>query len=102
MFVKRWKMRRGPCVLCDTGANIEAHHVDYKQPMLVVWLCRDHHSMVTQEFISLEEKGIKPVDLREVLSDTHIREEEERRRKLRLTLPGDPSDRFRALFPRAQ
>lgn len=32
-----------PCVECGTTENIERHHPDYSQPLLVVWLCRDHH-----------------------------------------------------------
>ena len=32
-----------PCVECGSTENIERHHPDYGQPLLVVWLCRTHH-----------------------------------------------------------
>ena len=30
-----------PCFIC--GEKAEAHHVDYKLPLEVIWLCRSHH-----------------------------------------------------------
>jgi hypothetical protein len=30
-----------PCFLC--GDKAEAHHVDYDQPLQVIWLCPAHH-----------------------------------------------------------
>ncbi len=30
---------QGPC----TSGPVEAHHPDYSQPLMVVWLCRGHH-----------------------------------------------------------
>lgn len=30
-----------PCLVC--GAESEAHHPDYSQPLDVVWLCQKHH-----------------------------------------------------------
>ena len=32
-----------PCVECGSTENVERHHPDYTQPLLVVWLCRPHH-----------------------------------------------------------
>jgi hypothetical protein len=37
------KIKRGPCSVCGTDLNVEGHHTDYKKPLEVVWLCRQHH-----------------------------------------------------------
>ena len=31
-----------PCLLC--GKQAERHHIDYAQPLLVLWFCREHHA----------------------------------------------------------
>lgn len=33
-----------PCIVC--GADAEAHHPDYSQPLYVIWLCDKHHKEV--------------------------------------------------------
>ena len=35
-----------PCSYKDCNRQGERHHPDYKQPLLVMWLCRKHHSML--------------------------------------------------------
>jgi hypothetical protein len=35
------KVQKHPCWVC--GEKAEAHHPDYSEPLLVVWLCRPHH-----------------------------------------------------------
>lgn len=35
-------IQKQPCEVCGDTAS-EAHHPDYSQPLLVVWLCRAHH-----------------------------------------------------------
>ncbi len=41
--IRKSKLRRGPC---EVGENcegrIDGHHVDYRQPLAVRWLCRKH------------------------------------------------------------
>ena len=32
---------RGPCEVC--GDKAQAHHDDYRKPLVVRWLCRKHH-----------------------------------------------------------
>ena len=32
-----------PCVLCGSTTDLEMHHPDYLEPLLVTWLCRAHH-----------------------------------------------------------
>lgn len=34
----------GPCAKCGIGKAVGGHHVDYSQPLFVVWLCRLCHS----------------------------------------------------------
>ena len=41
VYLKRGRLARRPCVMCD--ARAEMHHPDYTRPLLVVWLCREHH-----------------------------------------------------------
>ena len=31
------------CERCDGGTRLFSHHVDYSQPLLVEWLCKDCH-----------------------------------------------------------
>jgi len=33
-----------PCVAC--GANAEAHHPNYKKPLEIIWVCREHHRVI--------------------------------------------------------
>ena len=39
--VRRGDMVREPCWVC--GAEAEAHHPHYGEPLMVSWLCRKHH-----------------------------------------------------------
>lgn len=43
VYKKRGKLVPQPCEVCG-GDHTEMHHPDYHQPLLVVWLCRRHHS----------------------------------------------------------
>src|SRR3989304_9240531 len=40
--VARGLLKRGPCEICGS-LDATAHHDDYKQPLLVRWLCKKHH-----------------------------------------------------------
>lgn len=42
------KLKRKPCEVCG-AAKTEAHHLDYSKPLLVRWLCEDHHDDQTFE-----------------------------------------------------
>jgi hypothetical protein len=42
-LVKAGKLVKKPCKVCG-AARSEAHHPDYSDPMVVVWLCRQHHA----------------------------------------------------------
>lgn len=41
--VRLGALLRGPCVVCGKSPT-EAHHEDYAQPLVVIWLCRWHHA----------------------------------------------------------
>ncbi|WP_018264128.1 hypothetical protein [Methylobacterium sp. WSM2598] len=32
-----------PCERCGSNERVEAHHVDYREPLAVEWLCPAHH-----------------------------------------------------------
>lgn len=46
---------RSPCVVCGAEKS-EAHHDDYRKPLDVIWLCREHH----RERDALLREGITP------------------------------------------
>ena len=33
-----------PCAECGATHNVDGHHPDYAQPLVVTWLCRRHHA----------------------------------------------------------
>lgn len=37
------------CQSCRTEAELEAHHVDYDQPLAVNWLCEECHKQVHKD-----------------------------------------------------
>lgn len=38
--------RPGTCDLCASDCRPQAHHVDYGDPLRIIWLCRDCHGLV--------------------------------------------------------
>ena len=42
VYLKRGKLLKEPCQVCGNQES-QAHHPDYSQPLLVVWMCRRHH-----------------------------------------------------------
>lgn len=45
----RYHVSRGflfpePCAVCGSGRT-DAHHDDYRKPLVVRWLCRSHHTL---------------------------------------------------------
>jgi hypothetical protein len=43
MLIRRGKLKREGCQKC--GSKAQAHHPDYSNPRLVIWLCRTHHQI---------------------------------------------------------
>ena len=37
------RLQRGPCSMCGVATHVDGHHLDYSEPLRVVWLCRAHH-----------------------------------------------------------
>lgn len=44
--IRSGKMHKGACKYCGCS-DVEAHHLNYNQPLNVVWLCKEHHDMHT-------------------------------------------------------
>lgn len=42
IYLKRGLIEKKPCEVCGSEKS-EMHHEDYSNPMLVKWLCREHH-----------------------------------------------------------
>lgn len=40
--IRAGRINREPCASCGKS-QVEAHHEDYSQPLLIVWLCPDCH-----------------------------------------------------------
>lgn len=40
--IRRGKLVRGNCEICKLP-NAEAHHEDYSKPLMIRWLCKQHH-----------------------------------------------------------
>lgn len=59
--VSRGEIKKLPCSVCGSNKS-EAHHLDYSDPMLLEWLCREHH----QEWHK-RHKAIAPVVTQEIL-----------------------------------
>ncbi len=43
--IEKGNLKREPCAFCGAEYG-EAHHLDYNQPLLVVWLCSNCHREV--------------------------------------------------------
>jgi hypothetical protein len=41
VYKRRGRLTPQPCRKC--GKRAEMHHADYRRPLKVVWLCREHH-----------------------------------------------------------
>lgn len=41
-YKKRGKLVQQPCIVCD-APDVEMHHPDHEQPLLIAWLCRRCH-----------------------------------------------------------
>lgn len=40
--IRDGRLMRGPCEVCG-NVKAQAHHDDYRRPLVVRWLCRKHH-----------------------------------------------------------
>lgn len=41
--IRRGRIQRKPCECCGGETQVEAHHDDYTQPLVVRWLCNQCH-----------------------------------------------------------
>ena len=52
--IEQGKIRKPPhCKFCN-NPEVEAHHLDYENPLKIVWLCRSHHDIYTAKRPSSE------------------------------------------------
>lgn len=54
---KGFLKRPGACDLCASDCRPNAHHVDYGNPLRVIWLCRDCHGLVHRKEHALNPKN---------------------------------------------
>ena len=43
--IRAGRLIRGPCQNCGAVENVEGHHDDYRQPLVVIWLCGGCHRL---------------------------------------------------------
>lgn len=43
--IETGKLVKLPCEVCGES-KVEAHHPDYSRPLMVVWLCKQHHKEI--------------------------------------------------------
>jgi len=36
------------CVICGTSGSLIAHHENYAEPLIVLWICRSDHTILHQ------------------------------------------------------
>jgi len=46
--VRRGKLTKEPCAFCGKE-QVQAHHIDYREPLIIVWLCPDCHRELHQK-----------------------------------------------------
>ena len=51
--LKNKTLLKKPCMICKKN-RVEAHHIDYKKPLEIIWLCSLHHKQIHRQ--NLDEK----------------------------------------------
>ncbi len=46
------KTPKSPCKICGATTDTQGHHYDYDLPVDVIWLCRNHHTMLHNNQLS--------------------------------------------------
>lgn len=59
VLIKRGKITKSPCETIHCEEKAEAHHPDYNNPRLIIWLCRKHHLSLHKELNQNEKSSIK-------------------------------------------
>lgn len=42
-YKRRGLLQPLPCETCGTTVKVEMHHIDYRYPLIVAWMCRPCH-----------------------------------------------------------
>ena len=45
-LLRKSYIQRDICALCGTTKNIEAHHENYNEPYVIIWLCTKCHNSI--------------------------------------------------------
>ena len=53
------RIEREGCAFCPKLSKIEAHHVDYNQPFLIVWVCVSCHRKVEHGTLKVTKKRLR-------------------------------------------
>ena len=46
--IRAGSIKEEPCAICGE-TKTEGHHVDYSDPLNVIWLCKKHHELIHHE-----------------------------------------------------
>jgi ribosomal protein S27AE len=103
--IKQKKIERKPCERCGATENIHAHHPNYDEPLLIIWLCpschghehksiRDmHHAVVEGTLINAQNPNPK-IDAPSTLLCNVISSHSPKNIDAGLRQPGNPSPVF--------
>lgn len=58
--LKAGRLVRQPCERCGTTIRVQAHHDDYSNPLVVMWLCQQHHKDRHRELAAARDDGVVP------------------------------------------
>lgn len=71
LAIRDKRLRKQPCVVCAClgifQPKVDAHHVDYTRPLLVIWLCRKHH----RQYHAFEDKRVRGETLQPETTTRH-------------------------------
>lgn len=48
-LINSGKIERGACAICGSTKDVDAHHENYDEPYVIIWLCKKHHEEVTNQ-----------------------------------------------------
>jgi|GEM_PF-5202435 len=58
-YLRRGKIERKPCFICNTTHNLQFHHEDYDRPLMTISICRLHHTLISRGRLCLIPSAVK-------------------------------------------